>query len=1148
MESTGAEKPECCGLDHRSLALQSAARSRHAEVIANLELIDQDKVKCLVWKISMTGSSSSEFSQWMEVDSLQHGDQKHSQLTPQDRTLHELAGVYECFDLLERVWPTAVGDSVVSTDEQHAGMRIGPYTLVQQIGQGGMGTVWEARQEKPIQRRLAIKLINVRTTTDSFTGRFEAEREILARMNHPNITRILDAGTTSDGQPYFCMELIEGSDILSYSVQQKLPLKAKLQLFQSVCSAVQHAHQKGVIHRDIKPSNVLVETRNDESVVKVIDFGLARILQANEFDMTREITHAGAILGSLWHMSPEQAGAESENIDTRTDVYLLGALLYQLLTGCPAIDRERLSKADLATILWAIRHDDPPRPSQRLVSRSLEKDMQSKELLDGLRSDLDWIVMRAIEKNPERRYATVAELSADVRRFINDEPIHARPPKLTYKLKKLFRQHRTASVGVLSVFVALVAGLMSTGLLWQTASREATRANEAAAAATTAEAKERVAKEDTNKVNNQLESTLARSKYFLATARADTLRIRDAHALLDSIPESKRFLEWYLAKQDLVGCEISCVGHTQPVLAVAYSPSGEVLASAAADRCVKLWDAHSGNEIRTLLDFDAPVHAVTFGMDGSLLVTGCEDGSTCLWSVTTGKRVSSFTDLNGAVQAVAFSTDGKQLISGGNDKTIAIRDLASGEVSRLEGHSAAVTDIACSPDGRWIASCGFDKTVRLWSAKTNQLVWVGKGHSHCVSSVAFDPQSNTVASSSHDNTLKTWSVETGQELEAFSTHIEYANTVSFNRQGTELVSGGDDSVIRFWNSSNGQQKKVYSGHLAPITELAISPDGTHAASASRDHSVRIWNISNQYASQMVRAHLDLPTAVDFSPDGSRMVTAGYDNAIKIWSTGDRKSIRSLCDDGVIFSCVRYQPDGRQLTGCRTDGLVFVWSVDEQQTVSAAKTFIAHDHATWMSYRANGKQFVTVGHDGFVKVWDSQSFEPVHSRKVHDQPVTSVAFSPDGQLVLSSDRSGMIRIWELETDTIRYETVRKSTPVLEAGAHVAFSSDGRLIGFENNENIEIRDTHGQLIQTLIGHTGGIPGIDIDWNSTRLISASYDGTVRLWDLQTGEELRAWRPFRDEKTNVIDGAALIRFRRDRRGFAAAEFTGKIRLWAVP
>ncbi len=347
------------------------------------------------------------------------------------------------------------------------GDRIGRYRLVEQIGKGGFGVVFKAEQEEPIRRFVALKVIKLGMDTEQVIARFEAERQALALMDHPNIAKVLDAGADAAGRPYFVMELVPGTKITDYCDAHKLSLQQRFALFIQVCQAIQHAHQKGVIHRDIKPSNVLVTEANGVPVPKVIDFGIARATQDQRLTEESLSTAFAQFLGTPAYMSPEQAGLGGQDIDSRSDIYSLGMLLYELLTAQPAFDAETLGKAALDEVLRFIREEEPPRPSARLTTLSAAeldtvaqcRQVQPASLPKLLRGDLDWIVMRAVEKERSSRYETANGLALDIQRYLDHEPVFARPPSQLYRFQKVVRRNRVAFAAGSMVLAALILGL-----------------------------------------------------------------------------------------------------------------------------------------------------------------------------------------------------------------------------------------------------------------------------------------------------------------------------------------------------------------------------------------------------------------------------------------------------------------------------------------------------------------------------------------------------------------------------------------------------------------------------------------------------------------------------------------------------------------
>jgi serine/threonine protein kinase len=359
-------------------------------------------------------------------------------------------------------------DADAAIPVSHSSRQIGPYKLLEQIGEGGMGSVWMAEQNEPVRRQVALKLIKASLSSKEVIARFEAERQALAMMDHPNIAKVLDAGNTDTGSPFFVMELIDGTPLNEYCDKQELSIRERLEIMADVCGAIQHAHQKGILHRDLKPSNVLVGEFDGKPVPKVIDFGLAKATEhTTRLTDKTMFTELGQVVGTLQYMSPEQAGLDSIDIDTRTDIYSLGVMLYELLAGSTPLDQETMGKNALLHVLEMIREKEPPRPSTRLSSTKNKSEDISRlrriaptKLQSILKGELDWIVMKAIEKDRKRRYESAAGFAEDIRRFLTNEPVVARPPSSIYRLQKFIQKNRGFFYSICAVATVLVAGVI----------------------------------------------------------------------------------------------------------------------------------------------------------------------------------------------------------------------------------------------------------------------------------------------------------------------------------------------------------------------------------------------------------------------------------------------------------------------------------------------------------------------------------------------------------------------------------------------------------------------------------------------------------------------------------------------------------------
>jgi serine/threonine protein kinase len=534
----------------------------------------------------------------------------------------------------------------------------GKYKLVEEIGEGGMGSVFLAQQTEPVKRAVAVKVIKAGMDSRAVLARFEAERQALALMDHPHIAKVLDAGTTDGGRPFFVMELVKGTPITKFCDQRKLTPRQRLDLFVPVCQAIQHAHQKGIIHRDIKPSNVLVALYDDRAVPKVIDFGVAKAAGQALTDKTL-MTGFGALVGTPEYMSPEQASLNNLDIDTRSDVYSLGVLLYELLTGTTPVDKKSLGQAAVLEVLRIVREVEAPRPSAKLSSLdtlpsvAANRGTEPAKLSRLMKGELDWLVLKALEKDRSRRYETANALSRDIQRYLADEVVEARPPSVGYRVSKFVCRHKGQVLAASVVLLALLGGIVGTTLgLFEAWRQEQIARGETAEKdkALLAEAKRVTERDDAlgkrdaalgkadaalEELNYQLDS----SNFLLAVAAYDNRDVGLARLRLDSIQAKHRGWEWHYLRRQAMGGIFTLYGHTSAVGSVAFSPDGTRIVTGSEDQTAKVWDARTGTPQRELKGHTNGVTSVAFSPDGTRIVTSSDEGAAKVWDARTGQEL-----------------------------------------------------------------------------------------------------------------------------------------------------------------------------------------------------------------------------------------------------------------------------------------------------------------------------------------------------------------------------------------------------------------------------------------------------------------------------------------------------------------------------
>ena len=896
--------------------------------------------------------------------------------------------------------PTAVSLSDAPAAEQSQTRHsVGRYKLLQPIGEGGMGVVYMAEQQAPVRRKVALKLIKPGMDSAAVIARFEAERQALAMMDHPNIARVFDAGAAENGRPYFVMELVQGVPITRYCDQQQLTPRQRLELFVPVCQAVQHAHQKGIIHRDLKPSNILITICDGKPMPKIIDFGVAKALHQQLTEKTL-FTRFGAAVGTLEYMSPEQTDLDLMGTDTRSDIYSLGVILYELLAGSTPLEGKRLREAGYEQMLRTIREEEPPKPSTRLgfsgdalASISMLRKTEPQKLIRLVSGDLDWISMKCLEKDRSRRYETASALARDIERYLSDEPVEASPPSATYRLRKLGRRYRVPLRIATSFAVLLVVATVVSG--WQAV--RATRAKSAAVISNAAavEAQKKTALQRDLVVQQQRQTQLKLAEALVLRGDVSMLADRPDDALADYCQaqdlfralgaDSRRaelalwtFYRRYPPPLNVVGT----ADGTQPTwppgreLALANVGRAGLFAIDRADEppdTLSLRDLTDGHEITSFRVGDMPAGYIRDGpvaaasRDYRKLLIGCPDGKVMFWP-TGGKPARELGQHHGSVRAVAISPDGRWGISGGDDHLLKLWDLPGGRnlCSLLVSDMTEGVSLALSPDGQ------------MAGIRPNN-----PGHLTLLSLPEGKPVIQEMTRSSLIRPIHF------SDDGRFALLLESEKLICF-----DLKAGRVLQVLAAEKSASGEDDD--------LRHMAMCPDGRTVVVSSAT-STKLWDcITGQISSS--RPGEFVPPAV--SPDGRRLA----------YAQGDRLRVEAL-DTGRRLLELREVPSLKGASYASAE-----WTGPDV-VVGGAQVA---KYTDWRAGRSSWRE----------TIWNAEPDPPQIRAGAGASRLVSV--SDDGELLAACDEK-TVRVWDVLTG----HELRRFTEA-DSIRSLAFSTDGKSL--------------------------------------------------------------------------------------------------------
>ena len=807
---------------------------------------------------------------------------------------------------------------IVASVTDQAGDKIGHYKLLQKIGEGGCGVVYMAEQEAPVRRRVALKVVKLGMDTKQVIARFAVERQALAMMDHPNIAKVLEAGATDTGRPYFVMELVRGIRITDYCDQNNLSTRERLDLFITVCQAIQHAHQKGIIHRDIKPSNILVTLHDGVPVPMVIDFGIAKATGQQRLTDLTVFTAFEQFIGTPAYMSPEQAELSGLDIDTRSDIYSLGVLLYELLTGKTPFDSKALLAAGLDEMRRNIRDKEPMRPSAKLTTLEAGdlttvakcRRADPRKLIHQLRGDLDWIVIKALEKDRTRRYETTNEMARDIQRHLHNEPVVARPPSAAYRFQRLVRRNRLAFAAGTALFLVLLLGIIVS--TWQAvrarrAERQAQeQAQRARDAANIAEQAKKVALEQTTVAETQRQRAEQESQAHLLASYVGDIRLAqnnyqqgnfsEALALLKGLKPNKgetdlRGFEWrHLWRLCRGNYSFSFPERNQVLGSMEFSPDSRMLATYYWDGALRLWRV---GEAQPVFETNNVTGLGGFSADGDTLVFSGVNGVIQRYRVSQRSLTSALTN---AGDILTYSARANLVVTLRGEDQVKVWNLEDGQcLFTLPGKHGRYLEFGApasiAPDGSVLAliepgqaSEGLrkDRGIHLWDLRTGQDMNVLEDNRQ-IQSLKFSPDGKLLAVGDGKGNVKLWEWSL-RRANSFDAHESSVYALAFSPDGKTLATGSSDETINQWDVATRSQKTNHlRGQVGAVSSLAYSPDGAHLASGGRNSPVKFWNPEQGETSDEIRGlHSQHYGNFVISPDGKNMAAGCQDHSVKVW--------------------------------------------------------------------------------------------------------------------------------------------------------------------------------------------------------------------------------------------------------------------------